>query len=340
MQIEAIPMLINSDFMEIPLDKRLDLADYKMYGERSHVFQNKDRLHSLYECVGLTMNDLDICGEAFDYFVKNKRAGIALAAILEIEAKDELAKLSTIEDVLANDAAMAAIFANDVAMTALSGSYQAMKVFNSSKEVIISMLSKEMAMSRIVNNTSLLNTILESDEIFDAMIVNPIAMKEFANSYTAMEMLSKYINIVRDDWNNQRRNSNYKKIKKLITSEIALYEICKAQYKTTQPFIKLMHKNIHGYIDDIYNTVIKSPKFKYISKTTTSQEEYNTPNTFIFGEARGDSNYYTTLFYINNEFIKAAHKYSDSSRVDFWGQPPAKQRTINWSSEFSVYQAV
>ena len=32
MEIAAIPMLINSDFMEIPLDKRLDLADYKMYG--------------------------------------------------------------------------------------------------------------------------------------------------------------------------------------------------------------------------------------------------------------------------------------------------------------------
>ena len=76
---------INSDFMEIPLDKRLDLADYKMYGEKSHVFQNKDRLHSLYECTGLTMNDLAINSETLEYFIKKNKVGAAFASVYSIE---------------------------------------------------------------------------------------------------------------------------------------------------------------------------------------------------------------------------------------------------------------
>ena len=84
MDTAIIPMLINSDFMEIPLDKRLDLADYKLYGEKSHVYQNKDRLHSLYETTGLTMNDLAINGEALEYFIKKNNTGIALASVYGI----------------------------------------------------------------------------------------------------------------------------------------------------------------------------------------------------------------------------------------------------------------
>ena len=109
MDIVAIPMLINSDFMEIPLDKRLDLADYKLYGEKSHVFQNKDRLHSLYETTGLTMNDLTINGETLEYFIKKNKTGIALASVYGIENVQTLVTLTAMQAVANSSTAMQAV---------------------------------------------------------------------------------------------------------------------------------------------------------------------------------------------------------------------------------------
>ena len=101
---------VNSDFMEIPLDKRLDLADYKLYGEKSHVFQNKDRLHALYETTGLTMNDLTINGEALEYIIaNNKHVGEALVSVFSIERKDVIKTLRTMQAVLASSTAIASI---------------------------------------------------------------------------------------------------------------------------------------------------------------------------------------------------------------------------------------
>ena len=138
MQIEAIPMLINSDFMEIPLDKRLDLADYKMYGEKSHVFQNKDRLHSLYECIGLTMNDLAINGETLEYFIKKNKVGAAFASVYGIENVNTLVTLTAMTAVLNNSTAMTAVLKSSTAMTAVANSSTAMTVvLNSSKCMLL-----------------------------------------------------------------------------------------------------------------------------------------------------------------------------------------------------------
>ena len=133
MDIVAIPMLINSDFMEIPLDKRLDLADYKLYGEKSHVFQNKDRLHSLYETTGLTMNDLTINGETLEYFIKKNKTGIALASVYGIENVQTLVTLTAMQAVANSSAAMQAVANSSAAMQAVANSSTAMQaVLNSS----------------------------------------------------------------------------------------------------------------------------------------------------------------------------------------------------------------
>ena len=127
MDIAAIPMLINSDFMEIPLDKRLDLADYKLYGEKSHVFQNKDRLHSLYETTGLTMNDLTINGETLEYFVKKNKTGIALASVYGIENVQTLVTLTVMQAVANSSTAMQAVANNSTAMQSVLNSSIAMQ---------------------------------------------------------------------------------------------------------------------------------------------------------------------------------------------------------------------
>ena len=146
MDTAVIPMLINSDFMEIPLDKRLDLADYKMYGEKSHVFQNKDRLHSLCECTGLTMNDLTINTETLEYFVKKNKTGYAFAAVYGIEHREVFEKLSTLEAVIGSEAAMTAVLNNSTAMTAVLNSSTAMTAVANSSTAMTTILNSSKCM--------------------------------------------------------------------------------------------------------------------------------------------------------------------------------------------------
>jgi len=140
---------VNSDFMEIPLDKRLDLADYKLYGEKSHVFQNKDRLHALYETTGLTMNDLTINGEALEYIIaNNKHVGEALVSVFSIERKDVIKTLRTMQAVLASSTAMQAVASSSTAMQAVLASSTAIASickasYNTTKAVIKAINSNE-----------------------------------------------------------------------------------------------------------------------------------------------------------------------------------------------------
>ena len=120
MQIEAIPMLINSDFMNVPLDKLLHLMDYKMHGEDSYVFQQKELLYELYECTYLSMNDKELSAEALDYLLKNnKNIGEALSNVYSIERKDLLKSLRTMQAVASSSTAMQAVVSSSTAMQAV-----------------------------------------------------------------------------------------------------------------------------------------------------------------------------------------------------------------------------
>ena len=140
---------VNSDFMEIPLDKRLDLADYKLYGEKSHVFQNKDRLHALYETTGLTMNDLTINGETLEYIVaNNKHVGEALVSVFSIERKDVIKTMRTMQAVASSSTAMQAVASSSTAMQAVLASSTAIasickSSYNTTKAVIKAINSNE-----------------------------------------------------------------------------------------------------------------------------------------------------------------------------------------------------
>ena len=141
---------VNSDFMEIPLDKRLDLADYKLYGEKSHVFQNKDRLHALYETTGLTMNDLTINGEALEYIIaNNKHVGEALVSVFSIERKDVIKTLRTMQAVLASSTAMQAVASSSTAMQAVLASSTAMQAVASSSTAMQAVLASSTAIASI-----------------------------------------------------------------------------------------------------------------------------------------------------------------------------------------------
>ena len=145
---------VNSDFMEIPLDKRLDLADYKLYGEKSHVFQNKDRLHALYETTGLTMNDLTINGEALEYIIaNNKHVGEALVSVFSIERKDVIKTLRTMQAVVASSTAMQAVLASSTAMQAVLASSTAMQAVASSSTAMQAVLASSTAIASICKSS-------------------------------------------------------------------------------------------------------------------------------------------------------------------------------------------
>lgn len=133
MQVEAIPMLINGDFLNAPLDVKMHLADYKMYGEDSYVFQQKELLHGLYECTYLSMNDRRINGEAFEYLTaNNKHIGKALSNVYDIKQKEELSALTAMQTVAASSTAMQAVASSSTAMQAVIASSTAMQaVINS-----------------------------------------------------------------------------------------------------------------------------------------------------------------------------------------------------------------
>ena len=181
MQIEAIPMLINSDFMEIPLDKRLDLADYKMYGEKSHVFQNKDRLHSLYECVGLSMNDLTINSETLEYFIKENQMGLAFASIYGIKNVQTLAALTAMTAVVNSSTAMTAVVNSSTAMTAVANSSTAMTA----------VLDSSTAMTAVANSSTAMTAVLDSSTAMTAVANSSTAMTAVVNSSTAIAGICK-----------------------------------------------------------------------------------------------------------------------------------------------------
>ena len=111
---------VNGDFLNAPLDIKMHLADYKMYGEDSYVFQQKELLHGLYECTYLSMNDRRINGEALDYFAKNnKHIGEALIDIFDLGRKDIIKTLRTMQAVASSSTAMQAVASSSTAIASI-----------------------------------------------------------------------------------------------------------------------------------------------------------------------------------------------------------------------------
>lgn len=142
MQVEAIPMLINSDFLNAPLDVKLHLADYKMHGKKSYVFQIKDLLHGIYKCTYISMNDQDINGEALDYLLKNNsHAGEMLMQIADLEQKDLFKTLRAMTAVVNSTTAMTTVLDSETAIVSIvAAQYANIKPFilkiNGNKEYI------------------------------------------------------------------------------------------------------------------------------------------------------------------------------------------------------------
>ena len=194
MQIEAIPMLINGDFLNAPLDVKLHLADYKMHGKKSYVFQIKDLLHGIYECAYISLNDQDINGEALDYLLKNnKHAGEMLTQIVDIERKDTFKTLGAMTTIANNTAAMTAVLNSSTAIAAITNSSTAMQAVLASSTAIIA----------IMNSSEHLN-----EKMLTIMGKSKVALDTFKNSETAMVKFNNLSDALRAKFANEVEKKN------------------------------------------------------------------------------------------------------------------------------------
>ena len=191
MQVEAIPMLINGDFLNAPLDVKMHLADYKMYGEDSYVFQQKELLHGLYECTYLSMNDRRINGEAFEYLTaNNKHIGKALSNVYDIEQKEELSTLTTMQAVAASSTAMQAVLASSIAMQAVAASSTAMQAVLASSTVMQAVLASSTAMQAVAASSIAMQVVAASSTAMQAVVASSTAMRAVAASSTATQAVA------------------------------------------------------------------------------------------------------------------------------------------------------
>ena len=132
---------INSD-MKVPLDVYQYLNDYRLWGEDSYVYQDKSKLHKLYETTVVSMNDLELSGEALEHLTTaNKHIGKALGSVYGIGRKDTLSTLPAMSAVAASPTAITEIFKSneyiEKMLTIMGKSKVALNTFKSSESLMI-----------------------------------------------------------------------------------------------------------------------------------------------------------------------------------------------------------
>ena len=157
---------INSD-MKVPLDVYQYLNDYRLWGEDSYVYQDKSKLHKLYETTVVSMNDLELSGEALEYLTtSNKHIGKALGNVYGIGRKDTLSTLPTMSAVVASSTAMSAVVASSTAMSAVVASSTAMSAVAASSTAMSAVAASSTAMSAILNSPNCM--LLQNTELPDS----------------------------------------------------------------------------------------------------------------------------------------------------------------------------
>ena len=162
-----IKKAVNSD-ISTPLNHLIWLNDYKIFGDSSFVFLNKDALHELYTNYKLCMNDSAINAEAFEYVLSvNTEVGTALANVYGIEATDTLKSLSTMNAVASSTVAMNAVANSTVAMNAVGASSMAIG------KLVVGLAGFNPAdyadMNAVANSTVAMNAVVNSEVAMNAV---------------------------------------------------------------------------------------------------------------------------------------------------------------------------
>ena len=176
---------INSD-MKVPLDVYQYLNDYKLWGKESYVYQDKNKLHKLYETTVLSMNELKLNGEAFEYLTaNNKHIGKALSNVYDIEQKEELSTLTTMREVAASSTAMQAVAASSTAMQAVLASSTAMQAVLASSTAMQAVAASSTAMQAVLASSTTMQAVINSGDAKYRIAKSAIALAEICKSREA-----------------------------------------------------------------------------------------------------------------------------------------------------------
>ena len=155
------------------------LSQYKLFGEESYTFQDKEIWKKL--CMSsAAANDRDMHAEALEEMLTTFSAEHTGKWMLTVYGMDAavLEGLASMAAVAGNGTAMAAVAANALLMHAITNSETAMRAIANSQTAMHAIANSETAMQRIANSTTAMDAIGGSKIARDAVQASP-----YYNSY-------------------------------------------------------------------------------------------------------------------------------------------------------------
>ena len=150
------------------------LSQYKLFGEESYTFQDKEIWKKL--CMSrAAANDRDMHAEALEEMLTTFSAEHTGKWMLTVYGMDAavLEGLATMAAVAGNGTAMAAVAGNALLMHAITNSETAMRAIANSQTAMHAIANSETAMQRIANSTTAMDAIGGSKIARDAVQASP-----------------------------------------------------------------------------------------------------------------------------------------------------------------------
>ena len=150
------------------------LSQYKLFGEESYTFQNKEIWKKL--CMSrAAANDRDMHAEALEEMLTTFSAEHTGKWMLLVYGMDAavLEGLATMAAVAGNGTAMAAVADNALLMHAITNSQTAMRAITNSQTAMRAIANSQTAMQRIANSTTAMDAIGGSKIARDAVQASP-----------------------------------------------------------------------------------------------------------------------------------------------------------------------
>ena len=150
------------------------LSQYKLFGEESYTFQDKEIWKKL--CMSrAAANDRDMHAEALEEMLTTFSAEHTGKWMLTVYGMDAavLEGLATMAAIAANGTAMAAVAGNALLMHAITNSQTAMRAITNSQTAMHAIANSETAMQRIANSTTAMDAIGGSKIARDAVQASP-----------------------------------------------------------------------------------------------------------------------------------------------------------------------
>ena len=150
------------------------LSQYKLFGEESYTFQDKEIWKKL--CMSrAAANDRDMHAEALEEMLTTFSAEHTGKWMLLVYGMDAavLEGLATMAAIAANGTAMAAVAGNALLMHAITNSQTAMRAITNSQTAMRAIANSQTAMQRIANSTTAMDAIGGSKIARDAVQASP-----------------------------------------------------------------------------------------------------------------------------------------------------------------------